>query len=53
MTKKEKALVVAVFGELLKKDYKELNCFLGSMTIKEMQDLYGKLKGRDDEYDAY
>ncbi len=44
MTKKEKALVTVVFGELLKKSYGELNAFLGSLTIKEMQDLYGKLR---------
>ena len=47
MTKKEKALVMAVFSELLKKPYSELNAFLGSLTIKEMRDLYGKLRYED------
>ena len=29
---------------MLKKPYSELNCFLGSITIKEMQKLYSKLR---------
>ena len=33
-----------MFGELLKKPYSELNCFLGSLTIKEMQTLHSKLR---------
>lgn len=40
----EKRTVKAVFGELLKKPYSELNCFLGSLTIEEMQKLYSKLR---------
>ena len=44
MTEAEKRTVLAVFGELLKKPYGELNTFLGSLTIEEMQKLYSKLK---------
>lgn len=44
LTADEKRTVKAVFGELLKKPYSELNCFLGSLTIKEMQRLYSKLR---------
>lgn len=44
LTAKEKRIVKAVFGELLKKPYSELNCYLGSLTIKEMQKLYAKLR---------
>ena len=43
----EKRTVLSVFGELLKMDYGELNKFLGSITIKEMQTLYLKLKYED------
>ena len=48
LTENEKRTVLAVFGELLKKPYGELNEFLGSLTIQEMQKLYYKLK-----YDDY
>lgn len=44
MTDNEKRTVLAVFGELLKKPYDELNTFLGSLTIEEMQRLYHRLK---------
>lgn len=44
LTAAEKRTVKAVFGELLKKPYSELNCFLGNLTIKEMQTLYSKLR---------
>ena len=44
MTDLEKRTVRAVFHELLKKPYAELNTFLGSITIEEMQKLYSKLK---------
>lgn len=44
LTKNEKSTIKAVFRELLKKPYSELNCFLGSITIKEMQTLYSKLR---------
>lgn len=44
LTENEKRTVKAVFGELLKKPYSELNCFLGCLTIDEMQKLYLKLR---------
>lgn len=44
LTENEKRTIKAVFGELLKKTYSELNSFLGSITIKEMQTLYSKLR---------
>ena len=44
LTANEKRTVKAVFGELLKKPYSELNFFLGSITIEEMQKLYSKLR---------
>lgn len=47
MTKEEKRTILAVFGELVKKDYKELNMFLGSVTIKEMIRMYDRLKYED------
>ena len=48
LTKKEKRVVLAVFGELNKKRDTELNMYLGSETIKEMRTLYNKL--RHEEY---
>lgn len=51
MTSKEKTTVMAVFGALLEEhDFMELNAepfSLGSITIKEMSDLYYKLKYED------
>ena len=44
LTTNEKRTVKGVFGELIKKPYSELNSFLGSITIKEMQKLYSKLR---------
>ena len=44
LTANEKRTVKAVFGELLKKQHSELNCFLGSLTIEEMRKLYLKLR---------
>ena len=44
LTADEKRTVKAVFGELLKKPYSEINTFLGSLTIEEMQKLYSKLR---------
>lgn len=44
LTDNEKRTVREVLGELLKKPYKELNTFLGSITIQEMQILYNKMK---------
>lgn len=43
-TADEKRTIKAVFGELLKKPYSEINTFLGSLTIEEMQKLYSKLR---------
>ena len=48
LTEDEKRTVLAVFGELLRKTTSELNTFLGSITIQEMQRLYQKMK-----YDDY
>ena len=48
LTKKEKKVVLGVFGELIGRKYSELGTFLGSETIKEMQTLYSKL--RHEEY---
>lgn len=47
MTREEKRTVLAVFGELVKKDYNELNTFLGSVTIREMTRMYDRLKYED------
>lgn len=47
MTKKEKTLVMGVFGSLLQKSYSELNTFLGSLTIQEMQEMYSRLEYED------
>lgn len=44
LTEDEKRTVLAVFDSLVKLDYRELNKFLGSITIKEMQSLYSKLR---------
>lgn len=44
LTDNEKRTVQAVFSELLKKPYSELNSFLGNITIEEMQKLYSKLR---------
>ena len=42
-TEKEARTVLAVFGELCRKSDRELNTFLGSITIEEMKSLYWKL----------
>ncbi len=47
LTLEEKRTVRAVFGELLRKPYGELNSYLGSVTIKEMRRLYSKLSYED------
>lgn len=47
LTQNEKRTICAVFGELLRKPYNELNTFLGSLTIEEMQKLYSKLHYED------
>jgi len=43
LTKEEQAVVQAVFGELIIMGDRELNKFLGSITIKEMKNIYSKL----------
>lgn len=47
LTANEKRTVLAVFGELKRMRYSELNTFLGSMTIKDMYTLYSKLEHED------
>ena len=44
LTENEKRTVRAAFIELLENPYSEINCFLGSLTIEEMQRLYSKLR---------
>lgn len=44
LTKKEKRVVLAVFSALLGRKYHELNTFLGTETINEMQVLCCKLQ---------
>lgn len=44
LTKKEKKVVLAVFSALLGRKYHELNTFLGTETINEMQVLCSKLQ---------
>ena len=48
LTENEKRTVIAVFDELLKMKYDDLNKFLGSLTITEMHQLYEKMR-----YDNY
>lgn len=43
LTERELQTVLAVFSGCLSLDYKKLNAFVGSLTIKDMQKLYGKL----------
>lgn len=47
LTQNDKRTICAVFGELIRKPYSELNTFLGSQTIKEMSELYSKLHYED------
>lgn len=47
MTQEEKRTVLAVFGALLEKPYYDLNMFLGSETIRDMQSMYTRLKYSD------
>ena len=44
MTREEKRTVKAVFGELMKMDYHKLNLFLGSETIRDMEEMYNRLR---------
>ena len=43
LTDRERDLVCGILGELLGQQYKTLNQFLGSETIKEMQTLHSKM----------
>ena len=47
MTAQEKRTVLSVFEALTKMRYSELNTFLGSVTIREMSELYSRLKYED------
>lgn len=40
LSESEAITMLAVFGELLKKPYEEVNTYLGSLTIEEMRTLY-------------
>ena len=44
LSEKELETVLAITSELMKIPYDKLNCFLGSMTITDMYQLYRKLK---------
>ena len=44
LNEKEVRTVLAVFEDLVKMPYCELNKMIGSITIKEMQDLNSKLR---------
>ena len=44
MTREEKRTVKAVFGELMKMDYHKLTLFLGSETIRDMEEMYNRLR---------
>lgn len=46
LTDKELGTIEGVFGELVKMPFADLNKFLGSLTIKEMTELYMKLSYR-------
>ena len=44
LNEREVRTVIAVFEELVRMRYTELNKFLGSVTIAEMQELNSKLR---------
>ena len=46
-TERQIDVITGVFGELLKMKYDDLNSFLGSETISEMQDMYSRLYYRE------
>ena len=46
LSERELDVVTAVLDDLLRKPYGELNTFIGSETIKDMAELYGKLRHR-------
>lgn len=47
LSERELCTVTAVLEELLRKPYSELNKVYGTLTIKEMSELYCKLEYRD------
>lgn len=47
MTKEEKRTVLAVFGGILQNRSEDMQYFLGSETIGDMQELYSRLKYED------
>lgn len=47
LTANEKRTVRAVFGELVKMRYADLNKVIGSSTIDEMHKLYSKLENEE------
>lgn len=47
LTDREKRVVMGVFEELLKMPYSDLNKFLGSCTIADMQVMYAKMVTED------
>lgn len=46
LSERELTVVTAVFDDLLRKPYSELNTFIGSETIEEMSELFCKLRHR-------
>ena len=44
LCRSEARTVLAVFEELSKMGYDKMNTFLGSVTITEMEALYGKIR---------
>lgn len=46
LTENEELTILAVFHELVDRPYNELNCFLGSETIRRMCELYNRLYSR-------
>lgn len=46
LTENEELTILAVFHELVDKPYNELNCFLGSETIRRMCELHNRLYSR-------
>ncbi len=44
LTEREKRVVFAVFDDLLRLPYSELNRYVGSLTIEEMKEIYNKIR---------
>ena len=47
MTEKEKRTVLAVFGDLLMKGDDFMHKFIGSETIKDLKEIYSRLRYED------